>query len=61
MNMSLKNPLSRHSGEGRNPANKNTLQSRQGHDDGPLRGRFLFIWIPAFAGMTEFFNLDDSK
>jgi hypothetical protein len=56
--MGLKYPLGRHSGESRNPANENILRSRQNQDFVPLRGKRLFIWIPAFAGMT-IYCLDD--
>ncbi|MDP2805619.1 MAG: hypothetical protein Q8O24_06710 [Gallionellaceae bacterium] len=50
------NPLSRHSGAGRNPLVKKTCREADktmmlSH----LRGNFLIIWIPAFAGMTGFF------
>ncbi len=48
--MNPQNPLARHSGEGRNPAIRNTPRSGRIHAH--CRGNLLTNWIPAFAGMT---------
>ena len=48
------NPLGRHSGEGRNPVEKNTPRSGQILGVVPLAWDISIIWIPAFAGMTDF-------
>ena len=47
--MNPKYSLTRHSGEGRNPATQTTLRSRQDHEVVHCRGN----WIPASAGMTQ--------
>jgi hypothetical protein len=52
------NPLGRHTGEGRYPAMKNTPRSGQNQAVVPLAWGFLTIWIPAFAGMTQFFLMN---
>ncbi|MDO9010458.1 MAG: ORF6N domain-containing protein [Gallionella sp.] len=44
----------RHSGEGRNPVQKNTPRSGQNLGAVPLAWNISTIWIPAFAGMTKF-------
>jgi hypothetical protein len=56
----------RHSGEGRNPVKKNTPRSGQNEPPAvsfevrpilgvaPLAWNISIIWIPAFAGMTDF-------
>jgi hypothetical protein len=48
------NPFGRHSGEGRNPVNKNTPRSGQNLGVVPLAWDISIIWIPACAGMTAF-------
>lgn len=62
------NPLARHSRAGGNPAKTNiprsgqneplaaSFEERPNHDVVPLRGDYLFIWIPACAGMTVFLD-----
>ncbi len=44
----------RHSGEGRNPVNKNTPRSGLNLGAVPLAWNISITWIPAFAGMTDF-------
>jgi hypothetical protein len=46
------NPLSRHSGAGRNPAIEQAPQRGQSLGIDPLYGDFSINWIPALAGMT---------
>lgn len=46
-------PLSRHTGEGRYPAKKNSPRSGQNLGTDPLRRTYSIDWIPAFAGMTD--------
>jgi hypothetical protein len=50
----MRNPLLRHSGEGRNPACPIAPRSGQSRNYFivPLRGVLSFDWIPAFSGMT---------
>jgi len=50
------NPLGRHTGAGRYPAIENAPQSGQNQGVVPLRGEFVVLWIPACAGMTQFFS-----
>ncbi len=65
--MNPNNPLARHSRAGGNPAKTNiprsgpneplaaSFEGLPNRDIAPLCGRFLIIWIPACAGMTQFF------
>ena len=52
-------PLSRHSGVGRNPAIENMPRSGQNQVLSHLRGDLLINWIPAYAGMTQFWLMDN--
>ena len=52
------NPLARHSGAGRNPARKILREADNTAMLSRFRGELLTIWIPAFAGMTQFFLMD---
>ncbi|MDP1636174.1 MAG: apolipoprotein N-acyltransferase [Gallionellaceae bacterium] len=53
------NSLTRHSGEGRNPAETNTREADKATLLSRFRGGYLNNWIPAFAGMTQRYA-DDS-
>jgi len=52
------NPLGRHTGESRYPAMKIRREADKTKLLSHLRGDFLIIWIPAFAGMTQFFLMN---
>jgi len=52
------NPLARHSGAGRNPARKILREADNTAMLSRFRGELLTIWIPVFAGMTQFFLMD---
>jgi hypothetical protein len=49
----------RHSGEGRNPARQINREADKATMLTHLRGKFSISWIPAFAGMTWFFLMDN--
>jgi len=58
LTMNPDNPLARHSGEGRNPARKILREADNTAMLSRFRGELLTIWIPAFAGITQFFLMD---
>lgn len=52
-------PVGRRSCEGRSPAIKKIREADKTLMLPHLRGNLLIIWIPAFAGMTPFFLMDN--
>ena len=52
-------PSGRHSGEGRNPAIKTGCEAGKTKMLSHLRGDLLINWIPAFAGMTASFPMNN--
>ncbi|MDD5058406.1 MAG: hypothetical protein PHQ60_11095 [Sideroxydans sp.] len=56
--MNPENSFGRHSGEGRNPANKITLRSRQNQNFVPLRGNFLNHLDSGLRRNDVFFPMD---
>ena len=54
------NSLGRHSREGGNPAIKTCRKADKTKVLSHLRGNLLINWIPACAGMTQFWLMDNS-